>query len=315
MAQRELSENHAIEDFMKYYADAYLAYEKLSERAKQIVTTGLNELEIRHEIFVREKENLGGIAAKSPDSARKTILRRQKGRQRKYESVQEIVSEMHDLAGIRIALYYPNDFEKVQDLIKGRFTEIKPPQDWPDEQLGAFRYPSLDEGATSRSDISGRKSRFPGYFARHFRVRLRSCSINEPAIEGKTLEIQLMSLLMHTWSKMHYELIYKPRPGFPLADENDERLLDVSSGLIIAGEQLLRQIQINLDQKKKLAKIPFKDEHDAWAYIQERWIESTDKALPEDQKQWIFAGLRASQSGAGVWAKRRPDPAGTVERG
>ncbi|KAK3385219.1 hypothetical protein B0H63DRAFT_449292 [Podospora didyma] len=57
-------------------------------------------------------------------------------------------------------------------------------------------------------------------------------------VGGKTIEVQLMLLLMHALVKMHHELIYKP--------------------VVIAGEQLLRQIQINLDRKKELGNIPFR---------------------------------------------------------
>ena len=45
-----------------------------------------------------------------------------------------------------------------------------------------------------------------------------------------------------------------------MVDEGDERLIDVSSGIIIAGEQLLRQIQINLDKKKEQRRLLFKNE-------------------------------------------------------
>lgn len=59
---------------------------------------------------------------------------------------------------------------------------------------------------------------------------------------------------------MHHELINKLRLGVSMVDEDDERLIDVSSGIIIAGEQLLRQIQINLDKKKEQRRLLFKNE-------------------------------------------------------
>lgn len=288
MERRSLVDNVAVEDFMRYYEeDGYLAYEKLSDVAKQILIRELNTADIPHEIFDRGKEGSSGSKAKAPTSARRTVNRRQDARGKSYESREEILSDMHDLAGLRIALYYPNDFRRVESIIKEYFVEVKPPQDWPDKQFGPFRYPTLDGGNIGQSDISGRQSRFPGYFSRHYRVRLNNEDIREPAVKGKTLEIQLMSLLMLAWSKMHHELIYKPRPGLPAADENDERLMDASSGIIIAGEQILRQIQINLDTKKNQARVPFNNEHQVWSYIKEKWVSGERDTLSEPIQRWL----------------------------
>ena len=98
-----------------------------------------------------------------------------------------------------------------------------------------------------------------------------------------------MTLLMHAWSKMHYELIYKPMAGFPRADEDDERLLDISSGIIIAGEEVLRQIQINLDRKREQGRLPFNNIHDAWSYLEKEWVNNRDIVLSEPQRQWLGA--------------------------
>ena len=120
-----------------------------------------------------------------------------------------------------------------------------------------IRYQILD---SSKSDFSGRKGRFPEYFARHYRVQMWDSNIKdkEAAMKNRTLEIQYMSLLMHAWSKMQHELIYEPHLGVSVVDE-DERLVDVSSGIIIAGGHLLTQIQINLDKKKEQRRLLFKN--------------------------------------------------------
>ncbi|KAK4222429.1 hypothetical protein QBC38DRAFT_489875 [Podospora fimiseda] len=272
-----------IEEFIKYYNNSgYLAYEKLGERTHQILVSELEKQNIKHEIFDRGKEGSNGGKAKAPSSVRQTVMRRQRGRGKVYQTVEEIISDMHDLAGLRIALYYPNDFTKVEEMIKTRFVEVKPPQDWPDENFGSFTYPTLDRGS-----LIGRNSRFPGYFARHFRIKLHDQDVTEPAIQGKTLEIQVMSVLMHAWSKMYQELIYKPKPGVPQADEDVERLLDISNGIIIAGEQVLRQIQINLDKKRLLGRQPFKNEHDVWSYLTETFVCNENNLLSPGQRLWV----------------------------
>lgn len=282
---KDESDDHVIEDFLKSYeTGGYLAYEEVMKCAKQILHDELCKKNILHEMYDRGKEGCQGGNAKHPVSARRTIVRRSKERGQKYKTPGEIAADMHDLAGIRIALYYPNDFERVESLIKERFIEAKRPQDWPDQKFGPRRYQTLDSG---ESDMSGRKSRFPGYFARHYRVQLKQLDAKNPAVKGRTLEIQLMSLLMHAWSKMHHELIYKPRPGLPMADEDDERLIDVSSGIIIAGEQVLRQIQINLDRKQDQGRRPFKNEHELWSHIDEKWTRDRENRLSRQQKTWL----------------------------
>ncbi|GAD98120.1 hypothetical protein AFUA_2G12730 [Paecilomyces variotii No. 5] len=211
-------------------------------------------------------------------------MRRQKQRAQKYKTFDEIEEDMHDLAGLRIALYYPNDFKKVEDIIGNRLLQTKAPQDWPDPHLGPHRYQALD---SDWSDVSGRRSRFPGYFARHYRVQLKPVDIKEPAMEGKTMEIQLMSLLMHAWSKMHHELIYKPQLGRPLVDEDDERLIDISSGIIIAGEQAIRQIQINIDKKQERRRLSFNNPYDLWGYVDRKWITEPEGRLSQHERNWI----------------------------
>ncbi|KAI3317233.1 hypothetical protein HD806DRAFT_515572 [Xylariaceae sp. AK1471] len=277
---------YRIDEFIQEYESAEcLAYAKLSDAGRHIIAKELKRQNIEHEIFDRGSEGGQGGKTKAVASVRKTILRRQVKRGT-YQSKEAILEDMHDLAGIRVTLYYPNDFKKVESFILSRFKEVKPPQDWPDEEFGAFPYPTLDMNMTGLRDISGRSSRFPGYLARHYRVQLADADIDETAVKGKTLEIQLMSLLMHAWSKIHHELIYKPRAGLLQADEDDERLLDLSNGAIIAGEQVLRQLQINLDRKRERGRLPFDSVYEAWTYLEKTWINKKD-GLSETQQQWL----------------------------
>ncbi|KAH0848548.1 hypothetical protein FOPE_02533 [Fonsecaea pedrosoi] len=280
----DLTEGPVINKFLEEYTrSGYLAYGKLTRLAKTIVGDELSRRNIKHELYDRGSGGWDRGGAKTPNSARRTILRRQAERTQRYEKVEEIEKDMHDLAGIRIALYYPNDFSKVEEMITERFEEVKAIQDWPDSEFGPHRYPSLDADPSARTDISGRKSRFLGYFARHYRVQLKPKDDDgQSAVKDRVLEIQLMSLLMHTWSKMHHELIYKPQEGPPEVDEDDERLVDVSNGIIIAGEQHLRHIQISLDRKKARGSLPFENEEDFLSYLRKRQMEVKVSRSDED---------------------------------
>ncbi|KAK7751002.1 hypothetical protein SLS62_006987 [Diatrype stigma] len=266
------SEGPAVEGFMKLYEESqYLVFGRLTRIAKRLLEEDLAQLHIKYELYDRGNEGCDGGNAKAPSSARRSILRRQSDRGRWYANIEEVETDMHDLAGIRVALYYPNDFHKVEDILASRFIESKQAQDWPDPSYGPQRYPSLDGRTPAQSEITGRRSRFPGYFARHYRVQLKPEDMGcDPAVKGKVLEIQVMSLLMHAWSKMHHELIYKPSEGLPKADEDDERLVDVSNGIIIAGEQIIRHIQIGLDKREAQGLLPFRTEQDFLSYLRDK---------------------------------------------
>ncbi|KAI0095671.1 hypothetical protein GGR51DRAFT_544832 [Nemania sp. FL0031] len=258
----DYSDGYAIAQFLdKYEKSEHLKFEKLTKATKRVMEGELKGEGIKYELYDRGSGAWKRGKAKAPESARKSIIRRQTMRKRQYESVEQIEQDMHDLAGIRIALYWPNDLLKIEKLINKHFNEFKPPQDWPDPNFGPHRYPKLDGSDSMATEITGRKSRFPGYFARHYRVQMRrDCNEYEAAMEGKVVEIQVMSLLMHTWSNMHYELIYKPVEGLPLVDGDDELLLDVSNGIIMAGEQVLRHIQTSFDKRQALGHLPFDSE-------------------------------------------------------
>ncbi|OTB08925.1 hypothetical protein M426DRAFT_260258 [Hypoxylon sp. CI-4A] len=292
------SDGPVITKFLKDYSGGgHLAFGRLTELAKKVMQTRLDLFGIKYELYDRGSEGLDGGKAKGLASARRTILRRQNERDQKYESAEDIDKDMHDLAGFRIALYYPNDFEKVEDLITRCFDEAKPPQDWPQRDSGPRRYRILDGSDSAKTDVSGRKSRFPGYFARHYRVRLRLEDTNdESAVRGRVVEIQLMSLLMHTWSKMHHELIYKPRKELDI-DEDDERLIDISNGIIIAGEELIRHIQVSLDKKQEQGSLPFENEQDFHKYMRKKQEEPNDglwwsgQGSPIDREHYDYAGI------------------------
>lgn len=329
-----------IEKFMKRYEDGlYCDYIEVSRQGAHTISEKLDANGIKHEIFHRGKAGLMRegqtdlAASKSLDSTRKTILRRLYARidrgEGLYEKQSQIVSEMHDLAGIRVAIYYPSDFEKVENLIRYHFQETSTPQDWPDRDYGPYSYSLLDRSSSAMRDITGRHSRFPGYFSRHFRVQLRKTAVSPGGlwnwddswglsdfwdrddvkgwdevknkndakqednvkheddvkdrynVKGKTLEIQVMSILMHSWSMVNQELVYKPKVSSgavvrgPEVDEDDQRLLDIANGIVIAGEQVLRQLQMNLDSKTRRKQYPERrlwGDNEFKSYLNDKWV-------------------------------------------
>jgi hypothetical protein len=85
--------------------------------------------------------------------------------------------------------------------------------------------------------------RFSGYSALHYRVRLQPQNLVEPdqRYAGANIEIQVGSVLMHGWSEVEHDLVYKPADGELSAEEYS--LLDQLNGLVLAGEIALEQLQ------------------------------------------------------------------------
>jgi len=111
-----------------------------------------------------------------------------------YSGRDSILADIVDLAGVRIALYFPNDAEKIAGLITEAFDLVERrsyPEPWnpadPDDAAQAF------------------KPRFSGYVADHYRVRIRRQDLNTPKLKDDfegikpmpMIEIQVASVLMH----------------------------------------------------------------------------------------------------------------------
>src|SRR3569833_3331594 len=95
-----------VEDFTKYFEEgAYLSYGKLYDSVRKILVDELNTLKIKHEIYDRGSEGSADGKAKSPTSARRTILRRQKEQKQKNETKEKNNNDKHDQTRHRVALY------------------------------------------------------------------------------------------------------------------------------------------------------------------------------------------------------------------
>jgi ppGpp synthetase/RelA/SpoT-type nucleotidyltranferase len=142
-----------------------------------------------------------------------------------YQSVDEIYDDIVDLAGIRVALYFPAEREEVGRIIKGLFVLVSDQKEFP-----AGSKPS-------------HKKRFSGYWATHYRVRLPENLLNESQerYAEALLEIQVASVLMHAWSEVEHDLVYKPLQGS--LSEDEYAILDELNGLVLAGEIALERLQ------------------------------------------------------------------------
>lgn len=177
------------------------------------------------ELIQAELKSAGIIAItssriKSEDRLKEKIEKR--NIEKKYQTIEEIKKDIVDLVGLRVALYFPNDIDKVDNLIRKHFrvAEIKK---FPEEQRKSEDY----------------SRRFAGYCATHYRVYFnKEHSMN---LQDQVFEIQVASLLMHAWSEVEHDLVYKMKTGQVSLDEYEA--LDEINGLMIAGELSLQRLQ------------------------------------------------------------------------
>jgi ppGpp synthetase/RelA/SpoT-type nucleotidyltranferase len=95
-----------IEDFISRYSKEYDYYQEVARLCAQQCENALERAGIRNIVTFR---------AKRPDRLRVKMVDRNKDK--KYKAVEEIYSDIIDLAGVRIALYFPGDREEVKNLL------------------------------------------------------------------------------------------------------------------------------------------------------------------------------------------------------
>lgn len=178
----------------KRFLDQYLKEVDYYEKAAQICSNSCQNF--------LERSGVRAIVTyrvKRPDRLSDKLNKRQVRRQ--YDSVEAIYEDIVDLAGVRIALYFPGDLEAIDRFIRNHF-QIKQIKHFP---------PDTYDPLTA----TGYRRRFTGYHATHYRVLLdpKHCSDNEQKYAGALIEIQVASVLMHAWAEVEHDLVYKPLSG------------------------------------------------------------------------------------------------------
>lgn len=161
--------------------------------------------------------------AKRPDRLEKKL--RQRFPEKQYKTTQDIYNDIADFAGVRVALYFPGERSEVDKIIRSIFELAADPKIFPEGSKPTY------------------KKRFSGYWANHYRVRLKDNSLQESQkrYADALIEVQVASVLMHSWSEVEHDLVYKPLQG--KLSEDEYAILDELNGLVLAGEIALERLQ------------------------------------------------------------------------
>lgn len=202
-----------VDEFIARYRREQDFYEQAARLVAQALEARLQAEGLRAIVTQRAK-NAGRLLGK--------VQERNKTKQ--YPTVESIYEDLVDLAGVRIALYFPGQQSQAGRLVEEIFTVTKR-KDFPD-------------GAPPKY-----AKRFSGYSATHYHVRLKDSLLSETQkrYADARVEVQVASVLMHAWAEVEHDLVYKPLQGELSIDEY--AVLDELNGLVLAGELALERLQ------------------------------------------------------------------------
>ncbi|MFF6828092.1 GTP pyrophosphokinase family protein [Streptomyces longwoodensis] len=203
-----------IEDFIARYTKEYDFYNQAARLSSQILESDLRASGVRSIVTYRAK-----------DVSRLEEKCRSRCGDKQYRSVDDIYEDIVDLAGVRVALYFPGEQEQVEKAILRLFGQLEPKRVFPDP-------------GNHRPD-----RRFSGYSAAHYRVQLKEQEMSDldRRYAKARIEIQVASVLMHAWSEVEHDLDYKQLGGD--LSEQEHSILDQLNGLVMAGEISLKMLQ------------------------------------------------------------------------
>jgi len=229
-----------ISQFVARYRKEFDFYEQSSRMVAQVLDSNLQSAGVRAIVTSR---------AKSPTRLEEKV--RQRASTKSYSDIDDIYEDIVDLAGVRVALYFPAEREEVGRIVTSLFVLVAPQKDFPTAAQPSY------------------KKRFSGYWATHYRVRLAESMLNESQkrYAEARIEIQVASVLMHAWSEVEHDLVYKPLQG--RLSEEEYSILDELNGLVLTGEIALERLQRAAEQRASADGKEFLNHYDLAASLLE----------------------------------------------
>jgi ppGpp synthetase/RelA/SpoT-type nucleotidyltranferase len=242
-----------VDEFISRYRKEYDFFDEAARLAAQLLEQTLQNTGIRAIVTARAKS---------------VIRLEQKIRQRHvskhYQSADDIYRDIVDLAGVRVALYFPGERDQVGKIVTQLFLVEQPPKTFPDESKKVTYH-----------------QRFSGYWATHYRVRHRDSSLSDAQkrYTDALIEIQVASVVMHAWAEVNHDLVYKPMQGN--LSEDEYAILDELNGLVIAGEIALERLQRAGERRVAEKGRVFFSHYDLAAFLLNREAAILSKPDPE----------------------------------
>jgi ppGpp synthetase/RelA/SpoT-type nucleotidyltranferase len=204
-----------VQRFLNDYKKRFQCFHEAAKICAEQCETGLQQSGVRAIVTYRPKR---------PERLKDKVEERNAAQ--KYRSLENIYADIRDLAGVRIALYFPGDRGETDNFIRSRF------------RVGTVR-----QSPSEPRPYQKYKKKFTGYSATHYYVRLdkKTLPADKRHCADTPIELQVASVLMHAWAEVEHDLVYKAQYGNLSVEEL--AILDELNGLIIAGEIALERLQ------------------------------------------------------------------------
>lgn len=227
--KQQKNKNTAIvEDFASRYCREFDFYNAASLLAAQLIETQLNSRGIRAIVTSR---------AKNPSRLRDKITKRIIEENKSYKNLEDIYEDIVDLSGVRIALYFNSERDEIEQIINDIFS-VHRKKEFPTE------------------------GKSQGYKATHYRGCIKESILTEQQkrYSKANVEIQVASLLMHSWSEVEHDIVYKPLQGKVSVAE--QKALDELNFLVLQGEEILKKLQQATYKRNS-----FNDHYDLYGFL------------------------------------------------
>ncbi|KAH7142926.1 hypothetical protein B0J13DRAFT_556212 [Dactylonectria estremocensis] len=238
--------NELIQKFVANYTIEYETYVEIAKRAED---------ECRRALAANAIPAIVTSRAKRADRLLQKLETRNETKKEAvpptpYRDLKDIMNDLFDLSGVRVALYFPSQEALAAGIIRGLFVSCI--------------QKDLPENPSSPSQR---------YRATHLRVKIFKSA--QYWNTNCMIEIQVASLLMHAWSEVNHDLAYKTLKG--TLSESEKLMLDGLNDLTRAGEKMLAQLKGSMDERLATPDRPFATYFELGAFVQ-RSFASNSKA-------------------------------------
>lgn len=187
---------------IEVYKKTLHKYEEFTSKCEDLLITLFQESELNYQLVESRTKTLLSFEDKIN---RKTYI--------------NPIAEITDMCGLRIIVYYIEDIEEVKKLIRTNFV--------------------IDEENSMDKSTELEPNQF-GYLSHHFVVGLSENRISLP--EWRTYsnfkaEIQVRTIMQHSWASIFHELHYKKPKEF--SKKLDRKLFRLAALIELADEELL----------------------------------------------------------------------------
>lgn len=281
-----------VDAFVTYFAGRQREYEAVCLKVRSSLEAVLEDEAIMAIVSARVKDQ---------KRLREKLYYRDEVEKKDYRCFEDIYSDIPDLIGARIALYFPSQAQRVGKVLEKDFT-LKKLKHFPEPLEKAPACGDCGKCENCRDaafTVCKRKvykgyenRRFDGYGADHYRVKLKDGMAK--IIDDPIIEIQVASVLMHAWSEVEHDLAYKKKRGEVSREEYEA--LDEINGLVIAGEIALNRLERLSQRRIMQGDGAFTTHYALAAYLSEKLEEMTgESGTPLGDTELLFW----------VWQKKR----------